>query len=134
LHRNIAFYSIDKRLNKKSLESHFSDFFFEKKAENAHLAGKKQCVSHDKLTCQCTIRKLLKFYTKYVNFGLVSLQNINVWRKRARIYMTKGTKCMFGGKKPLCLTRQLKKQLWHRKALEILLKKHKFWPGHNVKS
>jgi len=48
--------------------------------------------------------------------------------------MTKGTKCTFGGKKTLWNTRQLKKQLWHRKALEILHKKHKFWPGYNVKS
>jgi len=44
-----------------------------KKAENTHLAGKKQCATHDKLTCQCTIGKLLKFYTKYVDFGLDSL-------------------------------------------------------------
>jgi len=48
--------------------------------------------------------------------------------------MTKGTKCTFSGKKTLCHTRQLKKQLWHRKALEILHKNYKFWPGYNVKS
>ena len=48
--------------------------------------------------------------------------------------MTKGTKCTFGGLKPLLHTRQLKKQLGHRKALEILHTKHKFWPDYNVKS
>ena len=48
--------------------------------------------------------------------------------------MTKGTICTFGGKKTLWNTRQLKKQLWHRKALEILHKKHNFWPGHHVES
>jgi len=48
--------------------------------------------------------------------------------------MTKGTKCTFGGKKTLCPGTQLKKQLWHRKALEILHKKHKFWPGYHVKN
>ena len=134
LHWNIAFYSIDKRYNNKSLEGHFSIFFFVKKPENIHLAGKKLCGTHDKLTCQCSIGKLLKFYTKKVNFGLSSLWNINFWRKRARIYMTKVTKCTFGGKKTLRHTRQLKKQLWHRKALEILHKKHKFWPAYHVKS
>jgi len=30
------------------------------------LARKKKCGTHDKLICQCTIGKLLKFYTKYV--------------------------------------------------------------------
>ena len=44
-----------------------------KKAENTHLAGEKQCGTHNKLTCQCTIGKLLKLYTKYVNFGLINL-------------------------------------------------------------
>jgi len=48
--------------------------------------------------------------------------------------MTKGTKCTFGGKKTLYHTRQLKKQLWHRKALEILHKKHKFWPAYHTAS
>jgi len=37
------------------------------------LAGKNTCAPDDKLTCKCSIGKLLKFYTKYVNFGLGSL-------------------------------------------------------------
>jgi len=48
--------------------------------------------------------------------------------------MTKGTKCTFGGKKILCPGTQLEKKLWHRKALEILHKKHKFWPDYHVQS
>ena len=46
----------------------FQNIFFVKKAENTHLAGKKQCAIHDNLTCQCTIGKPLKFCTKCVNF------------------------------------------------------------------
>jgi len=71
----------------------------------------------------------LKFYTNYVNFGLGNLWNCTFWNKRARTYMTKGTKCTFGGKKTMWNTRQLKKQLWHRKALEILHKKIIFGLG-----
>ena len=60
----------------------------------------------DNLTCQCTIGKLLKFYTKNVNFGVGNLWNCTFWNKRARIYMTKGTKCTFGGEKNLCASGQ----------------------------
>ena len=75
----------------------FQNFLFEK-SRKIPVWREKTPVRHTiKLTCKCSIGKLWEFYTNYVNFGLGSLWNFNFWKKRARIYMTKGTKCTFDG-------------------------------------
>jgi len=63
-------------------ETHFC---FWGKGQNVTLAGKNHIAPHDKFRRRMSIGKLLKFYTKYMNCGLVPVWNINFRKKRAHI-------------------------------------------------
>ena len=97
-------------------------FFFSKKPKNIHLAGNSTCAPHDKLTCKCSIGKLLKFYTSMLILAWLAYR-ILIFGESAHAYIwQKGQNTRLAGKKTLCARK--KQILCIGKALEILHKKH----------